>query len=60
VTIPTNAPNPEEAERFLAFLLGPEGRAIMAANQQEMLTHPEADHHDALPDALQPLAVPAP
>jgi len=60
VTIPTNAPNPEEAERFLAFLLGPEGRAIMAANQQEMLTHPEADHHDALPDALQPLTVPAP
>jgi molybdate/tungstate transport system substrate-binding protein len=60
VTIPTNAPNPEEAERFVAFLLGPEGRAIMAANYQEMLTQPEADHHDALPDALAPLTVPAP
>jgi len=60
VTIPTNAPNPEEAERFVAFLLGPEGRAIMEANQQEMLTQPEADHHDALPDGLQPLTVPAP
>jgi molybdate/tungstate transport system substrate-binding protein len=60
VTIPTNAPNPEEGERFIAFLLGAEGRAIMEANQQEMLTYPEADHHDALPDALQPLAVPAP
>jgi len=60
VTIPTNAPNPEEAVRFVAFLLGPEGRAIMEANQQEMLTQPEADHHDALPDALQAFAVPAP
>ncbi|MBS1196063.1 MAG: ABC-type molybdate transport system, periplasmic component [Actinobacteria bacterium] len=60
VTIPTNAPNPEEAERFVAFLLGPEGRAIMAANYQEMLTPPEADHHDALPDALAPLTVPSP
>lgn len=59
-TIPTNAPNPGEAERFLAFLLGPEGRAIMAANYQEMLTQPEADHHDALPDALASLSVPAP
>jgi len=60
LTVPTNAPNPGEAERFIAFLLGPEGRAIMAANHQEMLTQPEADHHDALPDALAPLTVPAP
>lgn len=59
-TIPTNAPHPEEGERFIAFLLGPEGRAIMAANYQEMLTQPEADHHDALPDSLAPLTVPAP
>jgi molybdate/tungstate transport system substrate-binding protein len=60
VTIPANAPNPREAERFIAFLLGPEGRAIMEANYQEMLTPPEADHHDALPDALAPLTVPSP
>ena len=30
VTIPTNAEHPAEASRFVAFLLGPEGRRIMA------------------------------
>jgi molybdate/tungstate transport system substrate-binding protein len=60
VTIPTNAPNPGEAVRFIAFLLGPEGRAIMEANYQDLLAQPEADHHDALPDDLQSYAVPEP
>jgi molybdate/tungstate transport system substrate-binding protein len=60
VTIPTNAPDPEEAVRFVAFLLGPEGRAIMEASYQELLAQPEADGYDALPDDLRPLAVPAP
>lgn len=60
VTIPANAPNPGEAVRFIAFLLGPEGRAIMEANYQDLLAQPEADHYDALPDDLQPYAVPAP
>ena len=60
VTIPANAPEPEEAVRFVAFLLGPEGRAIMEANYQEMLAQPEADRYDALPDDLRSVAVPAP
>ncbi|MBN2113354.1 MAG: tungstate ABC transporter substrate-binding protein WtpA [Acidimicrobiia bacterium] len=60
LTIPTNAPEPEEAARFVAYLLGPEGRAIMEANYQEMLAQPEADHYDALPNDLRPFAVPAP
>jgi molybdate/tungstate transport system substrate-binding protein len=60
VTIPANAPDREEAVRFVAFLLGPEGRAIMEANYQEMLAQPEADRYDALPEDLRPLVVPAP
>ena len=60
VTIPANAPEPEEAVSFVAFLLGPEGRAIMEANYQEMLEQPEADRYDALPDDLRSVAVPAP
>jgi molybdate/tungstate transport system substrate-binding protein len=32
ITIPSNAPHPDEAALFIAFLLGPEGRAIMKAD----------------------------
>ena len=32
ITIPSSAPHPDEAARFIAFLLSPEGRAIMEAN----------------------------
>ncbi len=39
ITIPTNAPHPEWAVKFLAFVLGPEGRAIMEKNGQHAI-HP--------------------
>jgi len=32
ITIPTRAPNPAAARAFVRFLLGPEGRAILARN----------------------------
>jgi molybdate/tungstate transport system substrate-binding protein len=36
VTIPSNAPHPREAEQFVEFMLGPEGRAIMAGDYHPM------------------------
>jgi molybdate/tungstate transport system substrate-binding protein len=58
-TVPTNAPHPDEAVDFLAFLLGDEGRAAMAANHHPVFPQPEADHHDQLPDVLRDLTVPS-
>lgn len=60
ITIPSNAPHPEEAADFIAFLLGPEGQAIMRANAHPLIIPAQADHYDALPEALKPLCVPTP
>ncbi|MBU1225877.1 MAG: tungstate ABC transporter substrate-binding protein WtpA [Actinobacteria bacterium] len=57
-TVPTNAPHPDEAAEFIAFLLGEEGRAVMTASHHSVFDHPEADHHDALPEVLRDLTVP--
>ena len=58
-TIPSNAPHSKQAEDFIAFLLGPKGRAIMEANQHPLVP-PQADHYDALPAMLKPLCAPKP
>jgi molybdate/tungstate transport system substrate-binding protein len=58
VTIPSNAPHPEQAQDFVAFLLGPEGRAVMEANAHPLITPPQADDYAALPEELQSLCVP--
>jgi molybdate/tungstate transport system substrate-binding protein len=60
ITIPTNAPHPEQAVKFLAFLLSPEGRAVMEANHHPLITPAEVDDYDALPDRLKPFCVPGP
>ena len=60
ITIPTNAPHPEEAQNFVAFLLGPQGTAIMELNSHPIFTEPQADHFYALPKSLQTLTVPKP
>ena len=57
VTIPSTARNPAEAARFIAFLLGPQGRAILAANDQPAVTPALVDHYDKLPAVLRPLCV---
>jgi len=36
--IPSNAPHPQAAEQFIAFLLGPTGQAVMAQNYQPCST----------------------
>ncbi len=60
ITIPSNAPHPREAERYLEFLFSPEGRKIMAANYQPLLDPPVADGYQFLPPSLQKLTQPAP
>lgn len=59
ITIPANAPHPAEAGQFIAFLLGPEGRAIMEASYHPMFETPLADGYENMPAALQALTRPA-
>jgi molybdate/tungstate transport system substrate-binding protein len=59
LTIPSNAPHPQQAADFVAFLLGPQGRAIMEANRHPLVPL-QADHYDALPATLKPLCAPKP
>ena len=60
LTIPTNAPHPDLAAAFLAFMLGPEGQRILNDLGQPPINPPQADAPDKLPAALQPLVKPAP
>ncbi len=59
ITIPANAPHPEEAALFIAFLLGPEGRAIMAGELSSAVRPCPADGYAEMPVSLQALCVPA-
>jgi molybdate/tungstate transport system substrate-binding protein len=58
VTIPSTAHDPADAARFIAFLLGPRGRAILAADYQPAVTPALVDHFDKLPAVLRPLCAP--
>lgn len=60
LTIPSNAPHRQSAEDFLAFLLGPKGRAVMEANQHPLITPPQADHYEAIPQGVKGLCVSLP
>ena len=40
ITIPSNAPHPEEAALFIAFLLGPEGQAVHGSRQSSRCSIP--------------------
>jgi molybdate/tungstate transport system substrate-binding protein len=53
LTIPANAPHPEEAETFVAFVFGPKGRAILETNHHLVWESPQADHPYAVPDNLR-------
>jgi molybdate/tungstate transport system substrate-binding protein len=59
ITIPSNAPHPQEAALFIAFLLGPEGRAIMEADYHPLLDPCLADGYENMPESLQSLCIPA-
>jgi molybdate/tungstate transport system substrate-binding protein len=55
LTIPANVPHQEEAVRFIEFLLGEEGQAIMADNFQIPMNLYRADNLSALPDSIKRL-----
>ncbi|MGC9235566.1 MAG: extracellular solute-binding protein [Thiomonas sp.] len=57
LTIPTSAPHPKLAQEFIAYLLGPEGQKVIAANGFIALKHPYAMHRDKVPAALRGLTV---
>jgi molybdate/tungstate transport system substrate-binding protein len=55
IVIPSNAPHPDLAAEFIAFLLGPDGRTIMEANFQPLLEQPTCDQLSRVPQTLQSL-----
>jgi molybdate/tungstate transport system substrate-binding protein len=58
ITIPANAPHPNEAAQFIAFLLSPEGQSLMEADYHPMFETFIADGYENLPPILKSLAVP--
>lgn len=59
ITIPSNAPHPEQAVEFVAFLLSDEGRAVMGGDHHPLFDRAMVDHFALLPEALQALCAPA-
>ncbi len=55
ITIPSNAPQPELARRFIEFLLGPQGRQIMQQNYQSILDPLQCDGAAHMPPELKAL-----
>jgi molybdate/tungstate transport system substrate-binding protein len=58
ITIPSSALHPEEASLFIAFLLGPEGRAIMQANSHPIFDPAIGENYINIPTLLQEFCVP--
>jgi molybdate/tungstate transport system substrate-binding protein len=58
ITIPSNAPHPDEAALFIAFLLSPEGRAIMQKDSLPMFDPAVCDNSQSIPSSLQPYCAP--
>ena len=58
IVIPENAPHPKEAALFIAFLLGPEGRALMEADHHPMFDPAFGDGYERIPPELQALCAP--
>ncbi|MDD4887240.1 MAG: extracellular solute-binding protein [Thiomonas sp.] len=57
VTIPTASPHPKLAQEFIAYLLGPAGQKVIAANGFIPLKHPYAMRRDKVPADLRKLTV---
>ena len=58
ITIPSSALHPKEAALFIAFLLSPEGRAIMEASHHPMFETALGDGYANIPADLQALCIP--
>ncbi|CUA95007.1 extracellular solute-binding protein [Thiomonas bhubaneswarensis] len=57
LTIPNSAPHPKLAQEFIAYVLGPEGQKVIAANGFIPLKQPYAMHRDKVPADLRKLTV---
>lgn len=55
LTIPSNAPHPQLAADFVAFLIGPEGQAILREQGQMPIVPAVASPDSGLPESLRPL-----
>jgi molybdate/tungstate transport system substrate-binding protein len=60
VTVPENASHPREAETFVGFLLGPDGRKVLQDFDHPLIVPARADRMDKLPASLKSLCVPKP
>jgi molybdate/tungstate transport system substrate-binding protein len=60
ITIPSNAPHPEAASQFIAFLLSPEGRSIMESDYHPLFEQPLGNNFQNIPLLLQGICVPEP
>lgn len=60
ITIPANAPHREQAIKFIAFLLGADGRRVLSASYQPLLSPSRADNLAAVPPELKALLETAP
>ena len=58
ITIPDSATHPEEAAQFIAFLLSPEGRAVMERNFHPVFDPPLGNQYRNIPASLQGLCLP--
>jgi len=53
ITIPSNAPEPEVAQRYIQFLLSEEGRGIMQAFYHPLFEQIRCDGEDYVPQGLE-------
>jgi len=59
ITIPSDAVHPKEAELFIAYLLGPDGRQLMENYYHPLFNKIEAYGYENIPDSLKQYSVPA-
>jgi molybdate/tungstate transport system substrate-binding protein len=60
LTIPANAPSAALGEKFISFVLSPQGQAIMRSNGFAVISPALASSQDKVPAALRPLTTPWP
>ncbi len=57
LTVPGNAPHPELAAEFIAFILSPEGQEILTQTNQPALNPPTTDQLENVPSLLKPMLI---
>jgi molybdate/tungstate transport system substrate-binding protein len=60
LTIPANAPSAALGQKFISFVLSPQGQAIMRSNGFAVISPALASSQDKVPAALRPVTTPWP